>query len=245
MKTAKTKFVIAHLIVSICMGCIATAIVFFCWYPYPLNKAVGVTHIFLMMLGIDMVLGPFFTWLVYKEGKKSLKFDLTIIIFIQVIALFYGVYKIADGRPVWLVYNIDRFELVKNNEIVMENPKQVNEQYKQPSWLKPQFVATEFAKDKKQKNKEMFAEIMAGISIAQRPERYVEMNQEKSKIQQRGISLKELNDVNNKEEVSNILAKYPEANAYLPLKASAVDMTVLINKEKGEVIKIVDLRPWK
>lgn len=245
MKTAKFKFVATHLIISICIAIFAASIVFFCWYPFPLNKAVGVTHIFLMMLGIDMVLGPFFTWLVYKEGKKSLKFDLTIIIFIQVIALFYGVYKIADGRPVWLVYNIDRFELVKNNEILMEKPKQVKEQYKQPSWLKPQFVAAEFAKDKKQKNKEMFAEIMAGVSIAQRPERYVEMNQAKSKIQQRGISLKELNDLNNKEEVANILVKYPEANAYLPLKATAVDMTILINKEKGEVVKIVDLRPWK
>ena len=29
------------------------------------------------------------------------------------------------------------------------------------------------------------------------------------------------------------------------LKANVVDMTVLINKEKGEVVKIVDLRPWK
>ena len=243
MKTAKARFVTLHLIVSICVACIAAAIVFFCWYPFPLNKAVGVTHIFLMMLGIDMILGPFFTWLVYKEGKKSLKFDLIIIILIQVIALFYGVYKIADGRPVWLVYNVDRFELIKNNEIVMENPKQVQPQFKQPTWFKPQFVAAEFAKDKKQKNKEMFAEIGSGISIAQRPERYVQLNQAESKIQQRGISLKELNEVNNKEKVANALVKYPEATTYLPMKASAIDMTVLVDA-KGQVVKIVDLRPW-
>jgi hypothetical protein len=192
-----------------------------------------------------MVLGPFFTWLVYKEGKKSLKFDLIIIIFIQIIALAYGVYKIAEGRPAWLVYNVDRFELIKNNEIVKENLEQIPPRFMYPSWFKPQFVAAEFAKDKKQKNKEMFAEIGSGISIAQRPERYVEMSQAKSKIQQRGISLKELNEVNNKEDVANVLAKYPEANAYLPLKASAVDMTVLVNKDTAEIIKIVDLRPWK
>lgn len=244
MKTAKFKFVTVHLIVSICVACITAAIVFFCWYPFPLNKAVGVTHIFLMMLGIDMVLGPFFTWLVYKEGKKSLKFDLIVVILIQVIALFYGVYKIADGRPAWLVYNVDRFELIKNNEIVIENPKQVQSQFKQPSWFYPQFVAAEFAKDKKQKNKEMFVEITTGISIGQRPERYVQLNQAKSKIQQRRISLKELNEVNNREEVANVLARYPQATAFLPMKASAVDMTVLIN-HKGEVVKIVDLRPWK
>ena len=45
--------------------------------------------------------------------------------------------------------------------------------------------------------------------------------------------------------VKKILAKYPQANAYLPLKANAVDMTVLINKDTAEIIKIVDLRPWK
>jgi len=42
-----------------------------------------------------------------------------------------------------------------------------------------------------------------------------------------------------------ILQPVSQATAFLPLKANAVDMTVLINKEKGEVIKIVDLRPWK
>ncbi|MEG2832299.1 MAG: type IV pilin accessory protein, partial [Bacilli bacterium] len=33
--------------------------------------------------------------------------------------------------------------------------------------------------------------------------------------------------------------------AFLPLKATAVDMTILIDKKNGAVIKIVDLRPWK
>ena len=38
--------------------------------------------------------------------------------------------------------------------------------------------------------------------------------------------------------------KYPEANGWFPLKASVEDMVVLINKEQGKVIAIVDLRPW-
>ena len=42
-----------------------------------------------------------------------------------------------------------------------------------------------------------------------------------------------------------ILAKYQNADAWLPLKANAVDMVVLVNKESASIIKIVDLRPWK
>lgn len=43
------------------------------------------------------------------------------IILIQLSALSYGLYSIAQGRPVWLVYNVDRFELVRNNEIIETN----------------------------------------------------------------------------------------------------------------------------
>lgn len=47
------------------------------------------------------------------------------------------------------------------------------------------------------------------------------------------------------ERVNTIIKKYPQADSLVPLKANAVDMVVLMNKEKGEVVKIVDLRPWK
>ena len=64
-------------------------------------------------------------------------------------------------------------------------------------------------------------------------------------IQRYALDLKQLNQFNNKQDLNDILNKYPDADAFIPLKANAVDMTVLINKEKGEVVKIVDLRPWK
>lgn len=118
-------------------------------------------------------------------------------------------------------------------------------QLQKPSWFKPQYVATEFAKDTQQRNDEMFAEVFSGISIAQRPERYVEITQAKNQIQQRAKKLDLLDQYNDQLVIKQTLAKYPQATAFVPLKANAVDMTVLINREKGEVVKIVDLRPWK
>ncbi len=103
---------------SIASTFIVIGLVFFIWYPSPLATAVGVTHIFLMMLVIDVILGPLLGLLVYKEGKKTLKFDLSVIILIQISALCYGVFSIEQGRPAWLVYSVDRFELVRKNELV-------------------------------------------------------------------------------------------------------------------------------
>ncbi|BFN01415.1 hypothetical protein MOXK23_05290 [Moraxella sp. K23] len=198
-----------------------------------------------MLLAIDVILGPLLGLLVYKEGKKTLKFDLSTIILIQIAALCYGVFSIEQGRPAWLVYNVDRFELVRKNELVDTNIQQAQPQFQQPSWFKPQYVATEFAKDTQQRNDEMFAEVFSGISIAQRPERYVELTQAKTQIQQRALPLVELQQFNPKTDVEKTLAKYPKADAWLPLKANAVDMVVLVNKESASIIKIVDLRPWE
>ena len=241
----RLKFFLSHLSISFLIALLVIGLVFFVWYPAPLAKAVGVTNIFLMMLAIDVIVGPILGWLVYQEGKKTLKFDLSVIILIQIAALCYGVFSIEQGRPAWLVYNVDRFELVRKNELVDTNIQQAQPRFQKPSWFKPQYVATEFAKDIQQRNDEMFAEVLGGISIAQRPERYVELTQAKTQIQQRALPLVELQQYNPKTDVEKTLAEYPKANAWLPLKANAVDMVVLVNKESASIIKVVDLRPWQ
>ena len=239
----RLKFFLGHLFISLLIALLVVGLVFFIWYPSPLATAVGVTQIFLMILVIDVIVGPILGLLVYKEGKKSLKFDLTVIILLQLSALFYGIYSIEQGRPAWIVFNVDRFELIRKNEIVDQNVNHAQPQFQQPSWLKPQFVAMEFAKNIEQRNNDMFAEVLGGISIAQRPERYVDFIQAKEQIQQREQKLELLQQYNNKSDVEKILAQYPQVSAFLPLKASVMDMTVLVD-QNSNVVKIVNLRPW-
>ena len=246
MKTSKRlKFFFSHLFISLIIALLVIALVFFVWYPSPLATAVGVTQIFLMMLAIDVIVGPVLGLLIYKEAKKNLKFDLSVIITIQIAALCYGVFSIEQGRPVWIAYNVDRFELVRKNEVITDHIDQALAQFQHTSWFKPQYVAVQFAADKKQREEDMFAEALGGISIAQKPERYADFAQAKAPIKQRAQPLALLNDFNDPNVVKMVLAQYPQATAFLPLKANAVDMVVLVNKESSSIIKIVDLRPWK
>lgn len=241
----RLKFFLAHLTISVCVAVVIVGIIFFMWYPSPLAKAVGVTDIFLMLLVVDIIVGPILCLLIYKEEKKTLKLDLIIIITIQLAALIYGIHSIAQGRPVWIVYNVDRFEVVRQNEVVTENILDVAEQYRQPSWFKPEFVGVEFSKDRKIRSNDLLVEALDGISLAQKPERYVPLNKTKNQIQHRTQDLAILEQYNDQERVRKILVKYPQATGFVPLKSTAVDMTVLINKEEGRVVKIVDLHPWK
>lgn len=242
MKT-KSKFVFLHLLVSCVIAILSVIVVFYFWYPTPLSKAVGITHIFLMMLAIDVIVGPLLGWFVYKEGKKSLKFDIGVIIIIQAVALSYGIYSIAQARPAWIVFNVDRFEMIKNNELVYSNRPNISKEYISASYFGAKFVAIKQIKDKKTRQEYMMQEIFNGVSIAQRPELYQAINIKS--VQQKLLDLKALNGINNPKNVKLILNKNPLANAWLPLQTRGVDMVVLINKEKGEVVKIVDLRPWK
>lgn len=241
----RLKFFLSHLCISAMVAFIVLGIIFFIWYPTPLATAVGVTELFFMMLVIDVIIGPILGLLVYKEAKKTLKFDLSIIIALQIAALGYGVYSIEQGRPVWLAYNVDRFEMIRKNEVIADHIDQALAQFQHTPWFKPQYVAVQFAQDKKQREEDMFAEVLAGISLAQKPERYVDFAQAKASIKQQAQPLAPLNDFNDPNAVKMILVQYPQANAFIPLKANALDMTVLVNKNTGDIIKIVDLRPWK
>ena len=246
MKTSKRlKFFFSHLFISLIIALLVIGLVFFVWYPSPLATAVGVTQIFLMMLAIDVIVGPVLGLLIYKEAKKNLKFDLSVIITIQIAALCYGVFSIEQGRPVWIAYNVDRFELVRKNEVITDHIDQALAQFQHTSWFKPQYVAVQFAADKKQREEDMFAEALGGISIAQKPERYVALSKVVPQIKTHAQSLDILKNFNDGKKLQSILAKYPQANAFVPLKAGHVDMTVLLDKNTGEVIKIVDLRPWR
>lgn len=240
----RLKYFLGHIIISVLIALIVVCIVFLLWYPAPLAKATGVTQLFLMLIAIDVIIGPMLTLLVYKEGKKTLKMDLTVIVLIQITALLYGVYNIAQGRPVWLVQNGNRFELVRNNEIIAENIKRAKVEYQKPSWFKLQFVAVNSGHTIEEKNKNLFDEVESGISAALRPERYTTLNQEKQNLIIHSRDLEELKKFNDSRQLQTILEKCPKANAWFPLKAINVDMIVLINKETAEVVKIVDLRPW-
>ncbi|WP_168542254.1 MULTISPECIES: TfpX/TfpZ family type IV pilin accessory protein [unclassified Acinetobacter] len=243
--TKRIHFFIKHLTLSFIVALVLLGLIFYCWYPTPLAKTVGVTHIILMLFAIDIIIGPLLGLLVYKEHKKTLKFDLSVIILIQISALMYGVYSLEQGRPAWLVYNVDRFELVRKNDIILVNIDQAQPRFQQVSSVGPKFAAVKLAVSAQQRQDDMFTEVLGGISLAQQPERYIELTQAKTQIQQRALPLKELEQYNSKADVEKALAKYPKADAWLPLKANVVDMVVLVNKESASIIKIVDLRPWK
>lgn len=240
----RIKFFFGHLSISLMIALIAIFIVFYIWYPAPLAKANGVSYIFIMMLAIDVVIGPLLTLLVYKEGKRTLKFDMGVIILIQISAFLYGFHTIAQGRPAWLVFYHDHFDQVRAVDIESRNLNFAQKQFKSTPLFGVEYAAVRFSTDAKIRQSDTLMEL-DGITLAERPEKYIPLNQVVNQIVEKSKNVDELEEFNNKEIVHEILNTYPQANAWLPLKATDIDMVVLINKNSSEIVGIVDLRPWK
>lgn len=241
---ARIKAFALHLAISAAIALAVITIVFYLWYPAPLHTAVGVTQIFLILLAVDVVLGPLLTLLVYKVGKKTLVMDLTVIAVLQISALAYGLFTVAEGRPAWLVFAVDRFDLVRVLDIDERKLEQADLAYRQPSLLGPSWVAAINPTDLDERNDILMESVMAGIDIAQRPNLYAPLNSQKSEIQKRLNELDALSAFNTTEKIGAALTKHPQADSWLPLRANNQDMVVLMHKASAEVVAIVDLRPW-
>lgn len=237
----KVKAFANHLAISLVIVLAVYVLVQLLWYPTPLFKATDASRIFIIILIVDLILGPLLTSVVYKKNKKTLRMDLTIIVLIQLIALGYGLYSVYQARPVWIAYVVDRFELVRVNDII-ESEDQL---YILPK-LGPEYIYVDLAGlNASEKLDSILDETTDNISPAQRPKFYNKYDLAKPLIIKNSQNINLLNDYNNPIEVKDILQKFPKADSFLPLKANAVDMTVLIDrKNNGKVVAVVDLRPW-
>lgn len=234
---------LTHLIISLIIAAISLFVVFNIWHPAPLAKAVGVTHIFIMMLAIDVVLGPLLTLIVAKQGKKSLKFDLAVIVILQLSAFVYGIYNIATSRPVYIAFDTIRFEVVQANNVPKESLALASAPYNTLSWGKPKFVAVQATENDKQRSERLFLELETGVAPTMQPNLYEPLDTQWTIINGKAQPFSELYATNEKTDVDTVIDKYPLATAWLPLIAYEQDMVVLINAKNNELVDIVDLRP--
>ena len=67
----KIKAFSIHLLLSSILALICLFLMFFVWYPSPLIQATGVGKLFLMMLAIDLILGPILTFIIYQKNHPE------------------------------------------------------------------------------------------------------------------------------------------------------------------------------
>jgi hypothetical protein len=240
----RLRVALIHLLISGLLAIAVALLVYGVWYPSPLPKAVDVTRIFIVILVVDLFIGPLCSFIVSKQGKKSLHWDLAIIGICQITALGYGVWIVAEGRPLWLVFNVDRVDLVQAYEL--DNPYTLTaaQEYRSMNWSGPKWVSARIPEDTEARNTLTFDAVFAGVDLPQRADLYVPFSDEAERMRSKALSLETLVQFNDADHVKKTLASWPDADAFLPLMGPDNSLTVLMNLEAGKVVAIVDLQPW-
>lgn len=241
---ARIRAFAIHFSLSCVVGVTTLYLVFGVWYPTPLHLALGVTEIFVILLGVDVVLGPLLTLMVYKTGKKSLRFDLMVIVLLQASAFAYGLYTVFEGRPVWMVFNFDHFEAVQSYQVDRRRQDSAPPEFRRDAWSGPAWAALRGDVSDEDRKAAFEDALNEGIFVAERPEFYVPLRDVKAQLQQRAKPLSELERLNEAGRLRDVLSAWPDADAFLPMMAKVEPVTVLIHKESATLVAIVPLRPW-
>jgi hypothetical protein len=98
-----------HLILSAAVAGAVAWLVFLLWYPAPYRVVSGGQELFLLVMFVDVTLGPLLTLTVFNPKKASpeLRRDLAVVGLLQLAGLAYGLDAVAQARPVATVLEED------------------------------------------------------------------------------------------------------------------------------------------
>jgi hypothetical protein len=161
-----------HLGVSAAIAAAAVALMLFVWYPQPLFNAMGGKLLVVLIVGVDVAIGPLITLIIFDPRKKELAFDLSVIAVLQLSALAYGVYAMHAGRPVFIAFVDDRFAVVSASSLEDEAIAQASPEFRSLPQFGPRLVAVDMPSDINERNEIVFASL-GGMGAQHRPTYYV------------------------------------------------------------------------
>lgn len=235
-----------HFFISAAAAALLLALFWFVWYPSPLLRAVGGTEIFMTLLAVDVVLGPLLTLVVFKSGKRTLKFDLGVIATVQVLALAYGALTLFEGRPVYVAALGIRFDVIQANQVQLSDIEAAGTSL--PRWG-PLWVGTREAADRKEREKILFGSVFTGADYGQMPQYHAPLESMNERLLSNAKPIAELR-VKNRDQDAAIAEWLAERNhndqtaVFQGLKARSQDMAVILDAKTAAVVGIAPFKPW-
>src|SRR6185436_2997704 len=205
------------------------------WYPGPLFVIAGGLELLLTIIAVDVTLGPIITLIIFKPKKPGLRFDLAVIGIVQFAALGYGLYAIAESRPVYLTFVKDRFDLVRAGELADEDLARAAPGFGSLSWFGYRIAGAKIPKDPGEQLKLLDSAIIGSKDIQYIPRWYVPYSEvakdAAAKAKDAPLSrLRTLNPGREAEVNALVTGSRPEdALGFLPVRAGKHDLSAVLD----------------
>ncbi len=172
----------SHLGISALIAAAVALVTLGLWYPSAFAEMAGGRRLFLLILGVDVVMGPLLTLIVFdiRKPRRELMRDLAVIGALQVAALGYGLHTLYGARPVAVAYEPGRFRVVAANDVPADQLPEARPEYRSLPLTGPWILGTRPTRPEERLASLEMA--LKGVDIGQRPERWQPYAESRSQV---------------------------------------------------------------
>ena len=247
----RIRFAVTHFLISAAVVGTFVAFVLFVLYPSPLSWLEGVTLVLLLVIAVDLCLGPMLTAIVSSPAKprRELIRDLTAIGLVQLAALGYGAYSVYVARPAFVVFNADRFDIVTPSELVWRDGGAATDKSLQAlPVIRPVWTQAIAPASIKERNELVMESALGGPDLKNLPHLFHPFPTDKDAIRERAKPISELISLGADQKAAVLSAigsagEKPEDVLYVPLLGRQSTGVVLLRRSDLSVVQALAIAP--
>lgn len=227
----RLKAGLMHLGGSALVAALAVTLVLGVWYPMPYWYVAGGQDLLVLMLSVDLILGPVLTAVAASPGKTSrhLAADVAVIVVLQLAGLAYGLYNVWQVRPVAMVAEYKMLRVVIAADILEEDWPKMPEGMGRWAMHRPVLMGVRVPRDGEE-HQQMTLELARGKMPGSRPQYWQPYAQSRDQVLAWGLPVDKLQLSTDVQRAS-----LEEAIAATGLPASALKALPVVARDKGWV----------
>jgi hypothetical protein len=232
---------LAHLAISAIIAAVVATLTLWLWFPEPFGQIAGGRDLFVLVLAVDVVLGPLLTVVAFDRRKpgRELRRDLVFIALLQLGGLAYGLNTLRQARPIVLALEVDRLRVVRAVDLPAEELTKGPSEFRSLGWFGIQRVA---ARQPRSGDEQLEATMAAlgGVDVGARPEFWLPSDRTDAAWAAAGRPLSDLRkrQPSRTADIDLAIRTTGKAEAelkYLPIVARRTDYIALIDAQRGTI----------
>ena len=244
---SKLRAFLTHFAISATVLSAAFVVIFFAWYPAPYFQVAGAWNVVRILIGVQLILGPLLTLILFRPGKAGLVFDLSIVALIQVIALVYGLTAIYEERPYFVVFAVDRFEVLARKDVDETTIR--DERLKQKEWSEP-IYAVASVPESLEEQQQLIEDVLQGKpDIDRRPEFWSPYAERSDEVLEAAIPLAEFRKrrPDAAAVADEFIASHPDGDRFvgLPVIGKQGAYVIVLERERRKPVGLIAVDPWE
>lgn len=240
----RARAALIHVAISAAVAAVVAAFVFAFWYPRPFGEVSGGRDLFLLLIVVDVVIGPLLTFAVFDRRKPQteLRRDLAVVVLLQLAALAYGLHTVALARPAVIALEGDRLRVVRAVDLAQADFSKAPEGLTSLSWLGPVYLATRTPTAGE--TLDAIERGLAGEDIGMRPQFWRPLSETKWAYAQAAKPLAGLTRLHpdragDVRKAVDALQRPAQRLGYLPILGRSTNWSALVDLEDGSIVGYV------